>query len=70
MATPRINLDAEFRSLDERPEPDQAGGRFEVRNFVRQIGCRQSHVANVERGRDRFGEWRRRRLHDLIREAA
>ncbi len=40
------------------------------RALAEMVGCRQPHIANVERGRDRLGEWPRRRLRDLMREAA
>jgi hypothetical protein len=29
------------------------------------VGCRQPHLANVERGHDKFGEWSRRRFREL-----
>lgn len=32
------------------------------------LGCRQPHVANVESGRHRLGEWARHRLHELLHE--
>jgi DNA-binding transcriptional regulator YiaG len=40
------------------------------RQLGERLGCRQPHIANVERGRDRLGDWPRRRLHDLMREEA
>jgi hypothetical protein len=39
-------------------------------SFGRLIGCRQPHVANVERGRDRLSGWSHRRLRDLMKAAA
>jgi hypothetical protein len=39
-------------------------------DFGKLIGCRQPHVANVERGRDRLSEWSRRRLREMVRVAA
>src|SRR4051794_25365313 len=38
--------------------------------LARRIGCRQPHLANVERGHDRLGEWPSRRLRELIEDAA
>jgi DNA-binding XRE family transcriptional regulator len=38
--------------------------------LARRIGCRQLHLANVERGHDRLGEWPSRRLRELIEAAA
>jgi DNA-binding transcriptional regulator YiaG len=40
------------------------------RAFGQRIGCQQAHVANVERGHDRFSEWSRRRLVELVRREA
>jgi len=40
------------------------------RALAQRIGCRQPHLANVERGHDRLDEWPSRRLRELIKEAA
>ena len=37
-------------------------------SLAARLGCGQPHVANVESGRHRLGEWARRRLHELLRE--
>jgi ribosome-binding protein aMBF1 (putative translation factor) len=38
--------------------------------LAQRIGCRQPHLANVERGHDRLGEWPSQRLRELIEAAA
>jgi transcriptional regulator with XRE-family HTH domain len=40
------------------------------RALARRIGCRQPHLANVERGHDRLGEWPSRLLRELLKEVA
>lgn len=40
------------------------------RALAEKVGCCQPHIANVEHGRDRLGDWPRRRLRDLMQEAA
>lgn len=37
-------------------------------SLATKLGCRQPHMANVESGRHRLGEWARHRLHELLRE--
>ena len=37
-------------------------------SLASKLGCRQPHVANVESGRHRLGDWARHRFRDLLRE--
>jgi hypothetical protein len=39
-------------------------------SMASKLGCTQPHLANVERGHDKLGEWRRRRLVELLKGAA
>ncbi|MCJ2137326.1 helix-turn-helix domain-containing protein [Methylobacterium sp. J-026] len=64
-----------FRDL---PSPRDFGGQirllrrtfgFSQASLAAKLGCRQPHVANVESGRHRLGEWARLRLRDLFRDA-
>ena len=62
-AEPCLGLAAQVKEIRERLGLSQ-------RALGEKIGCRQPHIANIEKERDRLGDWPLRRLHDLMREAA